>query len=59
MKSFGKEYPNADVTARNIPMTSEMLRKKIGCKDGGSVHIFGLKSDSEGNILIAAERSFR
>ena len=56
MKSYGKEYPNADVTARNIPMTSEMLRKKIGCKDGGSVHIFGLKSDTEGALLIAAER---
>ena len=56
IKAFGKEYPQADVTARNIPMTSEMLRKKLGCGDGGAVHIFGLKSDSSGGLLIAAER---
>lgn len=56
MKAFGKAWPNADVTARNIPMTSETLRKKTGCKDGGSVHIFGLKSDTEGVLLIAAEK---
>ena len=56
IKAFGQEYPQADVTARNIPMTSEMLRKKLGCGDGGAVHIFGLKSDTAGGLLIAAER---
>ena len=56
MKAFGKEYPLADVTARNIPMTSDMLRKKLGCKDGGTVHIFGLRSDTDGALLISAER---
>ncbi len=56
IKAFGKEYPQADVTARNIPMTTEMLRRKLGCGDGGSVHIFGLKSDKDGVLLIAAGR---
>lgn len=56
IKAFGKEYRQADVTARNIPMTTETLRKKLGCGDGGTVHIFGLKSDKEGGLLIAAER---
>lgn len=52
IKDLGKRYPQASVTARNIPLTSEDLRKKLGVKDGGTVHIFGLHSDAEGNILV-------
>lgn len=56
IKDFGKEYPHAEVTARNIPMDTETLRKKLGVISGDDAHIFGLKSDSAGNLLIAAER---
>ena len=52
IKDLGKRYPQASVTARNIPLTSEELRKKLGVKDGGTVHVFGLKMDSLGNLLI-------
>ena len=52
IKELGKRYPQASVTARNIPITSDQLRKKLGVKDGGTVHIFGLHSDQEGNILV-------
>jgi len=52
IKDLGKSYPQASVTARNIPLTSEELRKKLGVKDGGTVHIFGLHSDAEDNILV-------
>lgn len=56
IKQLGKDFPNADVSARNIPMTSEMLAKKLGCGPGNGIHIFGLKSDSEGALLITARR---
>lgn len=56
IKLLGKDYPHADVSARNIPMTSEMLARKLGCRPGNGIHIFGLKSDMEGNILITAQR---
>lgn len=56
IKDFGKEYPHAEITARNIPMDTETLRKKLGVTSGDDAHIFGLKSDSAGNLLIAAER---
>lgn len=56
IKAAGRDFPNAGVTARNIPMTSEMLQKKIGCKEGDQAHIFGLKSDTEGMLLIIGER---
>ena len=56
IKAAGKDFPKAGVTARNIPMTSEMLRKKLGCNDGDEAHIFGLKSDTEGMLLIIGHK---
>ena len=57
IKELGKRYPHASVTARNIPITSDQLRRKLGVKDGGHVHIFGLHSDQEGNILMVCSGS--
>ena len=56
IKETGKKYPKAEVTARNIPMDTDTLRKKLGVTSGDDAHIFGLKSDAEGNLLIVAER---
>ena len=56
IKAAGKEYPHAEVTARNIPMDTEMLRKKLGVTSGDDAHIFGLKSDTQGNLLIITHR---
>ena len=55
IKAFGKDFPKAEVTARNIPMDTDTLRKKLGVASGDNTHIFGLKSDSHGNLLIATE----
>lgn len=56
MKAASTAHPNAEVTARNIPMNSDAFRKKLGVSSGGHAHIFGLKSDSIGNLLIVSER---
>ena len=56
IKNMGKAYPKAEVTARNIPMDTDTLRKKLGVTSGDDAHIFGLKSDSLGNLLIITER---
>jgi len=56
IKSFGQKYPQADVTARNIPLTSDQLRAKLGVRSGGDVHIFGVKIDGLGNYLLATSR---
>ena len=56
IKAAGKEYPHAEVTARNIPMDTETLRKKLGVTSGDDAHIFGLKSDTLGNLLIITRR---
>ena len=52
IKAAGKEYPRAEVTARNIPMDTETLRKKLGVTSGDDAHIFGLKIDNLGNVLL-------
>jgi hypothetical protein len=60
IKEAGKRYPKADVSARNIPMTSEELAKRLGVKPGdGTLHIFGTQSDSEGKLLIIARATAR
>ena len=56
IKQAGKTYPNAEVTARNIPMDTDTLRKKLGVSSGNDIHIFGLKADSIGNLLFVTTR---
>ena len=58
MKAAGKAYPKAEVTARNIPMDTDTLRKKLGITSGDDAHIFGLKSDMAGNLLLCTKRVF-
>ena len=42
LKEFGKAWPKADVSARNIPMTSEQLKAKLKCAPSNDgTHIFG------------------
>ena len=52
IKAAGKDFPKAEVTARNIPMDTDTLRKKLGIASSDTTHIFGLKSDTAGNLLI-------
>ncbi len=56
LKEAGKDFPKAEVTARNIPMDTDTLRKKLGVTSGDDAHIFGLKSDSLGNLLLCTNR---
>ena len=61
MKEVGKLWPQAEVTARNVPMTSDLLRKKTGCASGGDVHLFGVRVDaaaSAGNYLIVTKKRY-
>ena len=56
IKAAGAAYPRSEVTARNIPMDTETFRKKLGVTSGDDAHIFGLKSDLQGNLLIIGNR---
>lgn len=56
MKNLCKAGEKGEVSAKNIPLNSEELRKKTGIKPGAGLHIFGAKIDSHGNCLIITER---
>ncbi len=61
MKEAGKRWPQAEVTARNVPMTSDLLRKKTGCVSGGDIHLFGVRADAvseDGNYLIVTKKRY-
>jgi hypothetical protein len=61
LKEAGKRWPQAEVTARNVPMTSDLLRKKLGCASGGGVHLFGVRVDAAseaGNYLIVTKKRY-
>ena len=60
IRDFSSKYPRAEVSARNLPLTSEELRRKLKVQSGGDVHIFGLHIDfchgAPANYLVAATR---
>ena len=61
MKEAGKRWPQAEVTARNVPITSDLLRKKTGCVSGGDIHLFGVRVDAvseAGNYLIVTKKRY-
>ena len=61
MKEAGKRWPQAEVTARNVPMTSDLLRKKLGCASGGDIHLFGVRIEAAaeaGNYLIVTKKQY-
>jgi len=56
IKEIGQKYPQAEVTARNIPITSNQLRTKLGVRSGGTLHIFGVRLDLRNtNALIVSK----
>lgn len=56
LKEFGKAWPKADVSARNIPMTSEQLKAKLKCAPSNDgTHIFGCTA-GQSRWLIACRK---
>jgi hypothetical protein len=56
IRSTGKKYPRCEVSAMNIRMTSDELRKKTGTTSGNGIHLFGAKVDfaenQHGNFIF-------
>lgn len=61
IRALGRKYPFSEVTARNIPITSEELKKKMGVASSDNTHIYACTCDftdgSSGKYLIVARRS--
>lgn len=60
MKDVGKRYPHSEVSAKNIPLSSDELRTRLKVKSGDDAHIFGVRIETpynEDNYLIVTEPS--
>lgn len=58
MKDVGKRYPHSEVSAKNIPMSSDELRARLKVRSGDDAHIFGARIETpynEDNYLIVTE----
>jgi hypothetical protein len=54
-----KAYPRCEVSARNIPLSSDELRARLGVASGEDSHIFGVRIETpfeNGNFLLVCRR---
>ena len=56
LKRLKKELPQANIAARNFPLTADELRKRAGIKDGGEVYLFGVKVKNRGALLLTCRK---
>ncbi len=52
-RQLRQRLPRAEVTARNLPLTSEALQKKMGIAPGGDAHIFACRLADGSAVLLA------
>ena len=58
-RDVSKRFPKSEVSARNIPMSSDELRARLGAKSGDDAHIFGVKVETpfeSANFLLVCHR---
>ncbi|MCR4860277.1 MAG: hypothetical protein K5910_06410 [Bacteroidales bacterium] len=56
-KDIRSRYPQAEVTARNLPLGSDALQKKMGVSPGGDTHIFACRLADGAAVLLVCSRT--
>ncbi|MBR5725082.1 MAG: hypothetical protein IKX62_06915 [Bacteroidales bacterium] len=52
-KDLRGRFPQAEITARNLPLGSDALRKKMGIAPGGDAHIFACRlADARAALIV-------
>lgn len=55
---ISRDYPQCEVSSRNLPIRSDELRKRLRVRSGGNIHIFGLLAETAGGqkkLLLVCE----
>ena len=55
LRDLRKRCPRAEITARNLPLGSDALRRKLGIAPGGDTHIFGCRLADGRAVLIVTD----
>jgi len=48
IRNLGKQYPRAEIIARNLPLGTDALRKRMGVTSGGDTRIYAFACDFTG-----------
>lgn len=60
LSSLAKDYPRCEVTARNLPISSDEMRSRMKNTSGGNVHLFACRADlssgATSRIILVCER---
>jgi THUMP domain-like len=56
-KNIKRNYPKANLSTRNFPLTSAQLKKKIGIDDGGDFYLFGCTMYDGKKIIIECKKT--
>ena len=51
-----QRWPRAEITARNLPLGSTELQKRMGISPGGDTHIFACRLADGSAVLLVTER---
>ena len=57
LRELGRRWPQAEVTAKGLPLSSEELRAKMRIKPGGPIHIFACDIDGGRRLLVCKHNS--
>ena len=52
IKSLGRRYSRAEVSARGVSVSSEDLRRRLGVKSGGPVHVFACNIAGQRRLIV-------
>lgn len=55
LKGLRKEYPKANIIARNFPMSTEEVRKRAKIEDGGEIYLFFTTLSENRKRIIVCE----
>ena len=57
IRQIKTQFSSAEIITKNIPLSGDQLRKKIGIKDGPATHLFGLGLPT-GHFILATSKFF-
>lgn len=53
LREFSARYPQCEVSARNLPISSDELRSRMKVKSGGDIHIFATLVNAQRTLIAA------
>jgi len=57
LKSLKRDIPQANVSARNFPLTADQLRSRAGIRDGGSIYLVATTIRDLGAVLLRCHKA--